>query len=683
MNSQQEEIRYQWMTKEVAPSSAVSSPKFWIEDLLLIKNITESNVEVIRHFELKRGLNILWAKPFDPENEDEAADEAVTGHAAGKTLFCRMLRYLLGEKHLGNELVQERVADNLHEGWAIGTVHVGDTPWLVARPFASKRGQFCIKGMTATEWLAKPVKAGATFESFETALNREIVGNYKVKEFSDNGGVIHFQHLLPWLTRDQEARYGGLVQWREVSSGAVPMATDAEDRHFLIRAVLELIQPDEKAELDRNASLIKEREKLRNRKPVLEDRIERDMKTLVQGLKSADIDQEFIETLSLEDDLLVPTIQSRLDEKLKSIRGLLEEIPDATALKKLQAQLTKSTEDRTRLEGECTRLKESAKKHLEDWANTMKRMEDANFREDLEKLPMPSNHCGAPISVAKASKCHLWMEWSNIPVNKDTGEPDIEAINQKWKDEAEKLESEVTAKEGVVAEAKKEEKIATAALASANEQRHNLFAHLKAKEVTFQNLVRLAESAKCSAEENSKSDTKLSDYESEIKDSYKEQKRIRDLQISALKDFERYFDQIAKHILGKDIRGILSVRKRCLNLEVWDRGPLTSAAIETIKVLALDFAALWYAIEGKGFYPGFLIHDGPREADMDPWMYRRLFTFIQKLEAAYPTKESAAFQYIITTTEPPPKEFQQEPWLIQPPLSARHPEDRLLGLDLR
>jgi hypothetical protein len=64
-------------------------------------------------------------------------------------------------------------------------------------------------------------------------------------------------------------------------------------------------------------------------------------------------------------------------------------------------------------------------------------------------------------------------------------------------------------------------------------------------------------------------------------------------------------------------------------------------------------------------------------------MYRRLFTLAHRLEEGFESKDEASFQYIITTTEPPPPQFQKSPWLLDPPLSARTAEERLLKQDLR
>lgn len=683
MDAAQQDIRFEWLTKEVSLSASAKNPRFWIQDLLLLSKFKDPKNEVIRHFRLQRGLNILWAKPFDPESENGAAVESVTGHAAGKTLFCRMLRYLLGEKHLGNELVKDRVAANFPDGWAIGTVFIGETPWLVARPFAGKQGQFCIQGMTVDEWLENPLVEHEHYKVFEKALNHVVIGSYAVTEFPDRKGSIHFQHLLPWLTRDQEARYGGITQWRESSSGAEPMGTDSEERHFLMRATMGLIHPDEKAELDHNAALVRDREKLRTRQPILQDRIEQNMKQLKEGLAVAGLDQEFIETITLQDDLLIDSIETRLNQKLKNIKDLFEEIPSEADIAELQSQLTTRTEARVGLENELNTINTRLTATNTDWGSLGKQQEVGNMQEHVDKLDMPTGHCGAPIGVAKQHNCRLYQEWSNIALDKETGDLNMDVINAQYKEKVALIEAEITAKKTEIKKAKATEESALKALTEANQKRLSLTTHIQEKENTFKALIEKAKLATTAFNEDKGSESKIVDFDEKIKSSYRKQQKIRDQQKTSRQQFSEYFDQICKHILGKEVLGHVSFKTRQLDLAVDDRGPLTSAAIETVKVLALDLAALWHSIEGHGHYPSFLIHDGPREADMDAWMYRRLFTFVHKLEEAYVPERQPAFQYIITTTEPPPKEFQQEPWLIHPILSARKPEERLLGIDLR
>jgi hypothetical protein len=134
--------------------------------------------------------------------------------------------------------------------------------------------------------------------------------------------------------------------------------------------------------------------------------------------------------------------------------------------------------------------------------------------------------------------------------------------------------------------------------------------------------------------------------------------------------------------MGRGVDANCRFAGRNIELTIANRGNLTSAAIETIKIIAFDLAALVSSVEGRGFHPRFLIHDSPREADMSVGIYRRFFKLAQSFEDLFPKGSEPNFQYIATTTESPPKELEKAPWLVQPVLDASTPEGRLLGVDL-
>jgi hypothetical protein len=75
------------------------------------------------------------------------------------------------------------------------------------------------------------------------------------------------------------------------------------------------------------------------------------------------------------------------------------------------------------------------------------------------------------------------------------------------------------------------------------------------------------------------------------------------------------------------------------------------------------------------------LHDSPREADLTEAIYDELFRAAVELEAAA-KKDEAPFQYIITTTQPPPDELKGDPWLLKPTLNATEANGRFLGVDL-
>lgn len=194
--------------------------------------------------------------------------------------------------------------------------------------------------------------------------------------------------------------------------------------------------------------------------------------------------------------------------------------------------------------------------------------------------------------------------------------------------------------------------------------------------------VRRATEAKDDDGEAEKLEKSVGTLEKEIRKSQDKQTKARQAQRKALSDFSETFDRVAKAILGVELSASVHFDGRQMATEMNERGDLTSAAIETLKILAFDLAALISGIEGRGFHPRLLIHDGPREADMAADLYQKIFLLARELEVAFGNNGTPSFQYIVTTTEPPPEDLQVPPWRVEPVLDASTKDGRLLREDL-
>ena len=136
-------------------------------------------------------------------------------------------------------------------------------------------------------------------------------------------------------------------------------------------------------------------------------------------------------------------------------------------------------------------------------------------------------------------------------------------------------------------------------------------------------------------------------------------------------------------VLEPKLTTAIDPQAKTINLVVDYHGRLDSEAVNVSKIMGFDIAALIMGIEEVNGHPGFLLHDSPRESDMSKDIYQKFFLFVkEEMEDKYPEGMQPTFQYIVTTTEPPPKVLQQAPWLIEPILDASIPEGRLLKTDL-
>jgi hypothetical protein len=68
--------------------------------------------------------------------------------------------------------------------------------------------------------------------------------------------------------------------------------------------------------------------------------------------------------------------------------------------------------------------------------------------------------------------------------------------------------------------------------------------------------------------------------------------------------------------VGPDAKGRVTLSGNGLEAHVDLGGDRTTAAIDSLKVLAFDLAVLCLSIEGATRVPALLIHDSPREADL-------------------------------------------------------------------
>ncbi len=84
-------------------------------------------------------------------------------------------------------------------------------------------------------------------------------------------------------------------------------------------------------------------------------------------------------------------------------------------------------------------------------------------------------------------------------------------------------------------------------------------------------------------------------------------------------------------------------------------------------------------MEAETFFPAFLIHDSPREADLSKNIYERLFTLAATLERC--CGNVPLFQYILTTTTAPPDAFQNER-SVRLKVKGAPAEERLFKVDL-
>ena len=651
-------------------------PLFWIKEMRVLSKMDASADSLIRTVKFRTGLNVVWSPPTDNE---PTADQRLSGHASGKTTLCRMIRYVLGEQKIGTENFRSAITHKYPEGVVAAEVRLDGETWSVARPFTawtSAKG-WARRGVELDAFLADPSDA-APYEEFKTALEaaaKKIVPFDKLPD----GSPLTLWHYFPWFTRDQEAQFLKLYAWREnTSSEADSPMLKQEQKAFVMRSIYDRAAADELDLITRYEQLGVEIEQAQKDEIKLSGACESDREWLSQldETKGLDVDNELM-------------CSTRIDE-LKVARERAEIVPMEDSAKRTMLEI--------RLQQAFNEL-ENTKIALQQCIDY--RIVQHNKLNDLEKAanatltpPPPAEDrvmaaarlrpdkrfCWVLLDIARRKGCKLADEeirdenakkeamaalhkatQDSIPTQKKL----VDEIDDKVKKYRRELQSQQSNYDAILRERD--------GFVSEIESR------IREKVQAYSNAITFIERYRFDAK-------KLADVRKLIENN-KNQRRIISSELTSLRnsrtssaDVSIYFHHVIQYILGSKVVGKVIADKSSVSLEcTFNDNKYNSAALDASYNVMFDLTVLVMAIQGKSTHPKFLLHDGPRVADISPAIYHRYFEFAEDLERR--AKSHPNFQYIITTTEPPPERFRKEPYLrLQ--LDASRPEDRFLKCNL-
>ena len=111
------------------------SPSLWVEKLGIFSAAKYESL--IREVSLRRGVNVIWAK--EPAMGSQTDGSRIVGHGVGKTSFCLLLRYCLGDTGtLVNDLRAE-LKQPFRNGGIGAVIHINGQTFAVFRFFAEDK----------------------------------------------------------------------------------------------------------------------------------------------------------------------------------------------------------------------------------------------------------------------------------------------------------------------------------------------------------------------------------------------------------------------------------------------------------------------------------------------------------------------------------------------------------------
>lgn len=638
----------------LTPEPGRTGPKLWVRRLVIWREPNDK----IRDVSLQPGLNIIWS----PDSESR---DAPIGHGSGKTTFCRLLRFCLGEDSFAPDELRHRIGERFPKGYVGAEILLEGEVWLVLRSLGDRRRDTVIEGGTLdTIFESDPTPTG--IEPLRQALTKAIVGDAVKTMPRDIGEQGAWKALLAWVTRDQECRFSHPLDWRDPNSDSLSPVRHLSntDRLFLVRALIKALTANEisaqqNEEIERN-DLSAQRTHVSR----LKWQIDRVRKSLAESLGNNE---------GLEPGMPMDVAAFK-DAASKRLQDSLKLPVDYASTDLSRARLDRDTARDTLLDLQREQREVAAAIGEKGNLISMIRGElpEAYAQSASEKNPV-CPICKVSIDKVLAEGCGISRETCDLHALQAEIARKEEVI-EKTKGEIRSLrEREPVLRSGIVAaqqEYDAREK-ARAALEQAADSRSSS--------------VRAAQRA---ADEASRYAALLEELETaNVADGRIEQRlestrsslgAYREAASSAIRYLSERFDAILGELVPGEVLGDAKLDGNGLSFRVQLGGDRSTSAIDSLKVVGFDLACLVMSIEGRTYLPCLLVHDSPREADLSRSIYDRIFQFSARLQSF---GSEPLFQYIVTTTSSPPDEFQDQSW-VRLKIRGAPAAERLLQIDL-
>lgn len=658
--SQQHELFAPPKLSLTAPAG-VKEPRLWVRRLAIWD---APGGQKIRDVPLRPGLNIVWSP--DGFDDDSASGTRAIGHGAGKSLFCRLLRYCLGEQRFADEAQRERIATGFPNGIVGAEVMLDGVCWAVVRPLGIRRRHVAIASGNLDE-IAAGDGATTSIDPLIEAIEQAIVTPSVASLARLQPGQKAWPIALAWLTRDQECRFDDVLAWRSPASGSdAPIPASGREtgpRREALRAFLMAITEEEQ-EARRNEETLR----------VEVGNAEREISHISWDLSRRQT--RLINQLGLveqplpEMPLLLEVFRKASDERLAAAAQLPSgNTADLAAIRKAlqeaNGELSRADEERVRLDAQLP----VEKQVLTLLSSEIPSLSTAAANAASQVCPI----CEVPIDRVLAEGCGLSHKLHSEAECRARLETKRQEVGEQQK-KIGALEARLKALQPIIALAQQKVKQA--------EERAQAIEDVRdARTSAWQAATRLKEGVERFGELSAERDElrkRLRGFEDKL---VKERERLaafRDKQGLTFGRITQKFTAIIRRLVNDNAKGTVTLSGNRLEIVVDVDGDRRTAAIESLKVLTFDLACLCLSIEGATRLPAFLVHDSPREADLGLSIYDELFRLMRELETM---TDAAAFQYIVTTTTRPPDDVRCDPWLSLT-LKGAPGSERLMARDL-
>jgi hypothetical protein len=607
---------------------------------------------------MRPGFNIVWSP-------DSQKPDSPIGHGGGKTTFCRLFRFCLGEDTFAPDDLRRRIGEVFPKGWVGAEIVLDGKVWTVLRSLGHRRRDIVQAGGSLDNVFSEDHKATGMASLIE-AFTRSFMGDSPKLMPSSIGSEGAWKALLAWTTRDQECRFSHALNWRssESDSSSPVVNRSAEDKLLVVRAAIRCLSRNEVAA---------QQEEERQRKNItgkkshlgrLEWQLGRARANLPASLKKQGMAPP---GTPIDISLLKKAASDQLSKVLQLSEGI-----DPEDVEKTRRDRDSAKEEVNRIQGDVKLLAGQIAAKQETQSLIAGELPEAHARLVNEKNPV-CPICKVRIDKALADGCGISTETC-----------DLYSLQM----EISQKRSRISELDREISSLRQKEPTLEAEAAKSKNRFDELDRALKKIEKSYDAFSGSVRAVQRVIEDVDEYETLFANYDRAHSAAGKMEEKLEKTRASIAKyrgsssaiiaSLSNWFDNVLRELVPGDIRGYAKLDRNGLRLDVELGGYRSTVAIDSLKVVAFDLAILAMSLERSLFFPGLLIHDSPREADLSETVYRHLFEFPAKLEECGPVP---LFQYILTTTTAPPDCFQREPWLRLVVKGAPAAE-RLLKVDL-
>ena len=221
----------------LTPEPGRIGPKLWVRRVVIWR---EPNV-ILQDVPLRPGFNIVWSP-------DSQKPDSPIGHGGGKTTFCRLFRFCLGEDTFAPDDLRRRIGEVFPKGWVGAEIVLDGDVWTVLRSLGHRRRDIVQAGGSLDNAFLEERKATG-MASLIDAFTRSFMGDSPKLMPSSIGSEGAWKALLAWTTRDKECRFSHALNWRssDSDSSSPVVNRSAEDKLLVVRAAIRGLSRDEVA----------------------------------------------------------------------------------------------------------------------------------------------------------------------------------------------------------------------------------------------------------------------------------------------------------------------------------------------------------------------------------------------------------------------------------------------------